>query len=131
MSTTIIFNDLTPEQIETVKAFAWAVKNESPTDVEFYVVNNEWRSKSEDQFFNIHSRYRIKPPQKLVPFDFSDAEKIIDKIVRMKGTSRVGVIVALENDIVEVGSTWMRYSQLLDEFNFINGSPCGKTEVTK
>ena len=128
MSTTIIFNDLTPVQIETVKAFAHAVKNQSPIDVEFYVGNNEWKSKPIEQFFSIHSKYRIKPQPKIVPFTIDDSEKLIGKTVKAKDRRTLKIISTVNDDGLQVGVSWCSYRELLNDCTFLDGSPCGKKE---
>jgi len=139
MSTSIIFDDLTPEQIETVKAFAHAVKNQSTEDLEWRLDQGcLWTKKPQDEdeiggtqkraLISITKLYRIKPQPKLIPFDFSDAEKLIGKAVKRKSIEDESWMImsasSLTVRLFDEGRT--DYKFLLNNYTFLDGSPCGK-----
>lgn len=72
--------------------------------------------------------YRIKLEPEYVPFDFSDADKLIGKVVKIY--KRVHLIIACEVDRVVLGSagnnTVCGYVDLYADFKFLDGSVCGK-----
>ena len=122
-----IIESLTPEQFESVKAFAWAVKNDSVKDTErLYSISRKWEQNKDAFYTNVN--YRIKPQPKLVPFDFGDAEKLKGSWVKVKkgkveGCWQINGITQLG---VRFASNGYTFQTLLDEYEFTNGSPCGK-----
>jgi len=88
---------------------------------------------SEDDFnnglsFNVMKRekdqWRRIPEKKLISFDFSDADFLRDKWVR--GKESTGKIVATDDYGVLSGKAYSTWEELLREFTFLDGSPCGK-----
>ena len=74
-----------------------------------------------------HSRYyRIKPEVKLVPFTLED--NLLGKVVRTKGTSNKSLIIGLMKSGVYCGTKTMetKYSEFIIQYEFEDGSPCGK-----
>ena len=75
---------------------------------------------------------RIKPEPKLVPFTFEDSHLFLNKVVKVKtlhsDSRSKSVVVSCNDDFVWLGSPaiGLRYSFFLDEFEFEDGSPCGK-----
>lgn len=75
---------------------------------------------------------RIKPEPVLVPFTFEDSHLFLNKAVRGKsphsGTRMKSVVVSCNYDYVWLGTmaTGINYSRFLNEFEFEDGSPCGK-----
>lgn len=80
--------------------------------------------------------YRIKPQPKLVPFDFSDAEKLIGCQVTKGLTAKItGVLITYEMLYFRLlydydrSVEFVNAQNMLKEFNFLDGSPCGKEVV--
>ena len=77
-------------------------------------------------------KYRIEPEPKLVPFTFEDSHLFLNKVVKGKtphsDSRSKSVAVSCNDDFVWLGSLaiGLRYSFFLDEFEFEDGSPCGK-----
>lgn len=66
--------------------------------------------------------YRVKEKPKYVPFSFEDAEFLIGKTVRCKSQDYVALIISVTKD----GTSVDDFKPLLDDFTFLDGSPCGK-----
>ena len=74
--------------------------------------------------------YRIKPQQKNVPFDLSDAEKLIGKSIKPKDNDRnIMMITGCSNTHIYINGNGVLYEGLFSGWEFLDGSPCGK-EVT-
>ena len=126
MAQSFWFDGFTDEQIETIRAFAHAIQNRSIDDIEFRSGLTTWKRKPIPTF-EIDTAYRVKPQPKIVPFDYSDAEMLINKVVKTKEFDRVRSIVALGNDnLLKLGDMWITYLELFDKYTFLDGSPCGK-----
>lgn len=103
---------------------AWA----SGAEIEIRFLNSkniwgQWHSKRTPQWdTSERTEYRIKPQPKLVPFDFSDAEKLIGRIVKNKENGGYYCISYVSKSTV-MGSS---YETFLARFEFLDGSPCGK-----
>lgn len=115
---------MTKEQLnkhwEIIKAF-----KEGKT-IEFLSDDEGWLL-TINPIFDIHRCYRIKPEPKLVPFDFSDAEKLINKIVKHKRSGIIYLISALSSVVIYLPSHgYIEYDALLNLFEFLDGTPCGK-----
>jgi len=97
-------------------------------DVQYQMSTGEWITDDEPSFLEI-ADYRIKPQPNLIPFDFSDADKLIGRTIKSKDGSMVGLItkvgVGTELRISE-GNYNYYYADLLSKFTFLDGSPCGK-----
>ena len=87
--------------------------------------SDTWYDTKEPEFHD-HQDYRIKPQPQLIPFDFSDAEMLIGRMVKRKDGKIVSVITNLTIDIVWLGDKRIFYNELLSEFTFLNGTPCGQ-----
>lgn len=66
--------------------------------------------------------YRIKQEPEYVPFTFEDAEFLIGKPVKHKKDSWVEIITYCNKN--ETSSCM--YEDLLRDYTFLDGSPCGK-----
>ena len=87
-------------------------------------VKNVWEN-VDYPAFNTLWEYRIKP--EIIPFDFTDAEKIIGKIVRHKeGLNCVAVLVECNLQHICIGNDFEIYEVLLQDYTFLDDSPCGK-----
>jgi hypothetical protein len=96
-------------------------------EIEFrHVVTKCWIDAT-DPSFNECVEYRFKQEPKYVPFDFSDAEKLIGRFVKSINTQKyINTIVAVSEASILVGYQWCTYKYLLDEYVFLDGSKCGK-----
>lgn len=90
--------------------------------------NGTWFYEDKDFVFDfIKFEYRVAPEPKYIPFDFSDAEFLIGKIVKSKDGSVVSMIVGVGNASgVCVGDVDYDFNELLDTYTFLDGTPCGK-----
>ena len=66
--------------------------------------------------------YRVKETPEYVPFTFDDAEFLIGKVVKHKKDNWVELITYCNQNETPIGP----YEHLLDNYTFIDGSPCGK-----
>jgi hypothetical protein len=89
------------------------------------IINGKWVD-SNDPSFDLYSNYRIKPELKLVPFDFTDAEKLIGKVVKSKDTNQFYVITAVLKNKLVSGCYDFSFEYALDVLIFLDGSLCGK-----
>ena len=75
---------------------------------------------------------RIKPEPVLVPFTFEDSHLFLNKVVRGKsphtGTRMKSIVISCNDDFVWIGasSNLISYYRFFNEFEFEDGSPCGK-----
>ena len=66
--------------------------------------------------------YRVKETPEYVPFTFDDAEFLIGKVVKHKKDKWVELITYCSENETAI----CPYEHLLDNYTFIDGSPCGK-----
>ena len=75
---------------------------------------------------------RIKPEPKLVPFTFEDSHLFLNKVVKGKSpyrdTRMKHIVVSCNDEFVWLGTigTKITYFRFLNEFEFEDGSSCGK-----
>jgi hypothetical protein len=84
-----------------------------------------WIDATEPSFGDAYD-YRINPQPQLIPFDFSDAEMLIGRMVKSKDGKIVSVITDLTRNTVWMSASDKSYNELLSEFTFLNGTPCGQ-----
>lgn len=98
--------------------------------VEYYdPMSNKWFDVGDHPEWLDHIQYRVKLQPKLVPFDtIKDAGKLIGKTVISKETGSTYLIIGVSKHSKEVcvGNVWVRLFILLENYNFLDGSPCGK-----
>ena len=94
-------------------------------DVQYQMSPGEWIDDDRPAFHE-HYNYRIKPQPQLIPFDFSDAEMLIGRAVKSKDGKIVSVITNLTIDIVWLVAERIFYDELLSDYTFLDGTPCGK-----
>jgi hypothetical protein len=82
----------------------------------------------ENPIFDLKSEYRIKEEPKYVPFDFSDAEKLIGSVVKLKDRNLVIQITGVKDEGVIRGQMHVSYDLLLEDYTFLDGSVCGKIQ---
>ena len=72
--------------------------------------------------------YRVKKEPEYQPFDFSDAESLIGKVIKSKNSKNIFLITGYdvsENYFI-VGNTTQNFKTLFENCEFLDGSPCGK-----
>jgi hypothetical protein len=62
----------------------------------------------------------------LIPFDFSDAKMLIGRAVKRNDGVHVAMIAGLTYDYVWISNEVVNYSELLSDYTFLDGTPCGK-----
>lgn len=72
------------------------------------------------------SKYRIKPEPEYIPFDFSDADKLIGKTVKGEDSGEIHIVTSIYLNGVSVNNNFQNFSDLLSYFTFLDGSICGK-----
>ena len=125
--TTSFLEGLTSGQIDTVKAFAHAIQNRSIDDIEFRSGLTTWKRKPIPTF-EIDVAYRIKPQPKIVPFTFNDADSLRGKWIKHKDHKFEFCVVSLSHYGFTSPIT-VSYKNLLLDYEFLDGSPCGKKEL--
>ena len=102
---------------------AWA----NGEEIEAYSVPaNTWFQTS-NPTWSKDVQYRVKPKQELIPFDFSDAEKLIGKSIKIKSFKEYYIItIVYPAHIFISGHIRTEYDELFKKFEFLDGSPCGK-----
>jgi hypothetical protein len=94
-------------------------------DVQYQMTSGEWVDDDSPTFLEI-SDYRIKPQPQLIPFDFSYAEMLIGRAVKSNDGEIFSVITDLTHNTVWMSNACKNYDELLSEFTFLDGEPCGK-----
>lgn len=81
--------------------------------------------KIDGDYFNL----RVKPKPKLVPFTFEDRQYFKNLWIKSKGHDTLNSLVQISKDdvLMNYGARSVRvtYSQLLNNYEFEDGSPCG------
>lgn len=107
----------TKEKIAIMQAF------EDGKKIELYSkTDNVWYSATSPDWNWAICDYRIKPEHEYVPFTFEDAEFLIGKTVRCKSHDYVALIISVTKE----GTSVDDFKPLLEDFTFLDGSPCGK-----
>ena len=94
-----------------------------------------WEDDSYPDFDWYFNDYRIKPEPEYVPFDFSDAEKLIGKAVKtIGGSTWTGLILNVNENYVIISDhpfdRVVDHNSLLKYYIFYpSGSPCGKEKA--
>ena len=91
----------------------------------------DWESGNDPQFNWSSYDYRIKPENKQVPYDFSDAESLIGRKVK-RGDQCISIISSVYNSEVAVFSTLHSFVYISEYFEIWNNTlnrwePCTKT----
>lgn len=108
---------------DIIKAFI------SGKDIEYLDKNtNRWFS-APSPTFCVTTEYRVKPEEELIPMDFSDAERLIGKVVKDKIANFISIISAVnDNGVWLNNSNYLLYTHFFDKFEFLDGSPIGKLQ---
>ena len=111
----------TEEKITVMQAFVDKKKVE-------ILINNKWEEMtiSDPTWGWGVDNYRIKQEPEYIPFDFSDAENLIGKIVKHKETKSLSVITNVNPKNVTSSGTVIHYDVLFSKYEYPDGSICGK-----
>lgn len=90
---------------------------------------NKWCVTTDPMFDFYGFDYRIKPKQQYIPFDFTDADDIIGRVVRNKQHKCLSIITNVFEMSVSVGGARVSYSDFLNDYEFSDGEPCGKLKI--
>lgn len=63
------------------------------------------------------------------PFSIEDHNDLLFKVVKSKNDNTISVITGCDKDNVLIGSVWRKYQRLLDDYIFLDGTPCGKNNL--
>ena len=94
-------------------------------DIQYRCKSDDWID-TQDPAWHPFYEYRIKPKPKYVPFTYEDAELFMNRIVISKDKSCKAVITYSDNEDVLLGTVGRNYKHLLENYTFLDGSPCGK-----
>lgn len=86
------------------------------------VFADEWDTCFEPVWNWNDTDYRVKPEPKYVPFSFEDAEFLIGKIIRRRVKNLIISIYYCDDE----RASGISYKDLLENYTFLDGSPCGK-----
>lgn len=103
-------------------------------EIQYYDDCFKWIDVNEPAFDWFKREYRIKQ-EPVVPFTFEDRNLFMGKFVRLKNNyalkRKIYIVVSCSEEFVWVGNNHggYGYDMFLQEFEFENGSPCGKIVV--
>ena len=85
---------------------------------------NDWKANRQFPDFNwTDFDYRIKPENKQVPFDFSDAEHLINRKVRLKGKRGLHIINSVDDDSsIMIHGDWVGMGVLAEKYEIWNNT---------
>lgn len=110
--------------IEQLNKHWEVIDGEKGAEIEYNCGEGKWFAIDNPTWLDDYE-CRIKSKLELVPFDFSDAEFLIGKVIKHKTTNSLDII----NTVSVVGMfaySTMSYEGLLEYYTFLDGSPCGK-----
>jgi hypothetical protein len=97
-------------------------------EIEIKNINGDWVT-LKGCIINIYDyEYRVKPDVKYVPFTFQDAKDLIRKVICHKCKKKVAQINVIYSEYIGIDADNIRFERLLQDFEFLDGSPCGKLE---
>lgn len=117
--------NITKEQLQKHWKTIEAWKNGAEIEFLSPICDKKWHKCGEPDWLE-HYEYRIKTQPEYVPFDFSDAEKLIGKAVVFKSDGNIYQIIAVNKTHCAVCTEGWEYKMLLESFTFLDGTPCGK-----
>ena len=100
-------------------------------EIEVFNSDGEWASIVNLNFNATPERYRIKPEKKIVPFTWDDRELfrgkwVVKKVDLSIGKSKEYLITCITDNEVHFGASEYTYTEFMNYFTFLDGSPCGK-----
>ena len=106
----------TKEMIAVMQAFA------DGKEIEYSFINGSWYNDKNPCWNWVDYNYRVKHAPEYVPFTFEDWEIMVDGIVKHKTKPIIEKLTSFCDESVNA----IFYNELLEEFTFLDGSPCGK-----
>ena len=94
-------------------------------EIEYRSPDDDWRIVN-NPVWSYYTEYRIKPTTEYVPFDFTDAEFLIGKVVKHKDLKEVDLILGVTVHSVCLSISCISFEDLLKNYTFLDGTPCGK-----
>ena len=88
-------------------------------------MNGDWVDSVNPSFDFCSWEYRIKPSPKIVPYTFDDAEHLIGRVVKHKKRPELMVVTLVNSNGVGIANTCYTFSDLVNDFTFPDGRPCG------
>jgi hypothetical protein len=71
---------------------------------------------------------KIEPPKPVyIPWTFETCP--VGALVKNKAATERGIITRVQRDGLCVGACWLNYQYVLDQFEQLDGTPCGTVEV--
>ena len=61
-----------------------------------------------------------------IPYTFEDAELFIGKVIKNKKGTAVSMITGLNTKFINIYNSDIGFNYLLDNYTFLDGTPCGK-----
>ena len=84
--------------------------------------NKIWKDTSNPAWEWHQFDYRVKQAPEYIPFTFEDWEIMVNEIVKHKTKPIIEKLTSFCDESVNA----IFYNELLEEFTFLDGSPCGK-----
>lgn len=109
----------TRDMIEVMQAFENGAEIECALNC---YVNKKWDDTKNPKWDWRDYDYRVKGTSEYIPFTFEDWEVIINEIVKHKTKPIIEKLTSFCDESVNA----IFYNELLEEFTFLDGSPCGK-----
>ncbi len=122
----------TEEMIEVLQAF------QQGKPIEYLYINRDanedWNDDPDPKFNFEEFLYRVKKEQKSMPYDGTHKLCLVGKIVKLKNSSETALITGedkedLFNFSVHVNGEWISYKDLFNNYEFIDGKPCGTLKL--
>ena len=111
---------------ELIKHWEFIEGFKNGKELEFFDRNiNLWRN-IDSPSFDIDYEYRFKQEPKYIPFDFSDAAKLIGRSIKSKCGIELGLITYVDEHGIAKSNTYFKFKRLLEDYTFLDGSICGK-----
>ena len=112
----------TQERIEIMQAFS------EGNAVEYFDGEN-WNTDSNPSWNWFKFTWRIKSPLTYIPFTFEDRKLLRGKWIKFKKEINCEILINFINVWkVGVDGNYYNYPELLDNFTFLDGTPCGKLQ---
>jgi hypothetical protein len=120
-----IIDGLTPEQQQTVQAFALAVKQGHKGSIEYLKDGiAAWKATDTDYIIHIRTPYRIKPQPAYRPWT---PEEALGQKVRRKGSHEPLILITrvTSGGAASVHGMLMSVEEVLKDYETLDGQPCG------
>jgi len=82
----------------------------------------DWACPNPPLFEWTNHDYRIKPENKQVPYDFSDAERLIGRVFKHKRTSNIFLSTYINSTNINFGSISYTFSSMAEELEIWNNT---------